>query len=453
MTQTTLVQGAKGNRIRIRAGAETLEALKKRGHIRIGLLPLAAGVDERRPGEMSARPMRGRLSIPGSWRLHVDIGEGVVRMGPVIGIFTSSKRRASRRPYAGLTERFRRFILLAREMGAIAYVFTPKGIHWESKIIRGYTYLPRGKSARWVKGAFPFPDVVYNRVPTRKAERRKSVRQARLRLLAEPGLDLFNPEFLDKWSVYEILRKDDALRPHLPVTVPCTRASELLPFLREHRRVYLKMADGSLGKGTVRVELLEGGRYRWHATRPGGHMIHRTLRREAELRALLTRLRRGRRYLMQKGVMLLKAGDRPFDIRALVQKDTQGRWQVTGMAARIAGRGQITTHRPRGGSRARLVPLIRSIFGDESRTRRITQELHRVIVRAAEVFDSATGNRHGELSMDVGLDATGHPWIFELNSKPAIFDEPSIRRVARKRLLNYCFTRSGFFPGTTGTGG
>ena len=67
-----------------------------------------------------------------------------------------------------------------------------------------------------------------------------------------------------------------------------------------------------------------------------------------------------------------------------------------------------------------------------------------MILRAASVFDSATGNNHGELSMDIGLDAKGHPWIFEINSKPAIFDEPSIRRVARKRLLNYCFTRGGF---------
>lgn len=451
--EATLVRGTRGHRIRLRAGADACEALKRGDEVRLGLHPLAVTGEGQQPGDLSARPMLGRLSIPGSWRLHVDVRDGVVRIGPVIGIFTSSCRRGSRRPFAGLTARFRRFIALAREMGAIAYVFTPKGIHWQSKIIRGYTYLPAGKGHRWVRGAFPFPDVVYNRVPTRKAERRKSVREARLRLLAEPGLDLFNPEFLDKWSVYQILSKDETLRAYLPATTPCTGAASLLSFLREHGRVYLKMADGSLGKGTVRVELLKGGGFGWHATRPGGHMVHRTLRKEAQLRAALARLRRGRRYLMQKAVPLLKTGGRPFDIRALVQKDAHGRWLVTGMAARIAGRGQITTHRPRGGSRARLSPLIRSIFRDEAKARHITQELHRVIVRAAEVFDRATGDRHGELSMDVGLDAAGHPWIFELNSKPAVFDEPSIRRVARRRLLNYCFSCSGFAPWAPAAGG
>ena len=451
--EATLVRGTRGHRIRLRAGADACEALKRGDEVRLGLHPLAVTGEGQRPGDLSARPMLGRLSIPGSWRLHVDVRDGVVRIGPVIGIFTSSCRRGARRPFAGLTARFRRFIALAREMGAIAYVFTPKGIHWQSKIIRGYTYLPAGKGHRWVRGAFPFPDVVYNRVPTRKAERRKSVREARLRLLAEPGLDLFNPEFLDKWSVYQILSKDETLRAYLPATTPCTGAASLLSFLREHGRVYLKMADGSLGKGTVRVELLKGGGFGWHATRPGGHMVHRTLRKEAQLRGGAgppaprppvpdaeggTPAQDGRPALRHPGA---GAERRPRPLAG----DGDGRPH--------RGRGQITTHRPRGGSRARLSPLIRSIFRDEAKARHITQELHRVIVRAAEVFDRATGDRHGELSMDVGLDAAGHPWIFELNSKPAVFDEPSIRRVARRRLLNYCFSCSGFAPRAPAAGG
>lgn len=451
--QTTLVEAARGNRLMLQPDEKSLAVIEQGGPVRLGLLPLHVRGKEGRSNLINARPFKGNLRMPGAWRLHAREENGELFIGPVIGIFTSSARRNSTRLFAGLTVRFRRFIALAREMGALAYVFTPKGIQWDSKIIHGYTYLTHGKGGRWVRGIFPFPNVVYNRVPTRRAEGRTRVKRARLRLLKEPGLSLFNPEFLDKWSVYEILRADDALKAHLPVTSPCNGVSQFLDFLEKHRRVYLKMADGSLGKGTVRVDLIDQGRFRWRATRAGGHMVHRTMRRSAQLKASLNRLRRGRKYLMQQAVTLLKAGERPFDIRALVQKDTSGHWQVTGMAARIAGKGQITTHRPRGGSRARLVPLIRSIFHDEATTRRITHELQRVILRAADIFDKATGNNHGELSMDIGLDAKGHPWIFEINSKPAIFDEPSIRRVARKRLLNYCFTRGGFSVKATGDTG
>ena len=446
----TLVDGIKGKSLRMRPDPESLEAIQEGGALRFGLLPLDVRWSPERPDVIRLRSLAGKLLIPGEWRVHVRARDGEVMMGPVIGIFTSSRRPGSRRPFASLTERFRRMICLAREMGALAYVFTPAGIQWNTKVIQGYTYLPRARGGRWVRGIFPFPNVVYNRVPTRKAEKRRRVRLARLRLLNEPGLNLFNPAFLDKWTVYQILRQDEALRQHLPITQPCQNFSQLMAFLDQHRSVYLKMADGSLGKGTARVELTGDGRFRWHATRPGGQMIHRTLRGKAELGRVFKRLRRGRKYLMQQAVDLLHTKGRPFDIRALVQKDAAGHWQVTGMAARIAGKGQITTHRPRGGSRARLVPLIRSIFQDEVRTRKITQELHRVILKAAEVFDAATGHNHGELSMDVGLDRTGRPWIFEINSKPAVFDEPSIRRVARKRLLHYCFSRGGFPPKASG---
>src|SRR5690606_15308905 len=137
--------------------------------------------------------------------------------------------------------------------------------------------------------------------------------------------------------------------------------------------------------------------------------------------------RGGRQYLVQQAVPLLTVKGRPFDVRALVQKEHDATWRITGMAARIAGPGQITTHRPRGGSRARLDPLLRSLFPQSDRAETVKRDLQRVILHAAEVFDRETGEVHGELSMDIGIDREGHPWIFEINAKPAIFDEPSIR--------------------------
>ena len=347
--RTTLVEAAKGNRLMLQPDEKSLEMINRGFPVRLGLLPLEVHHRGGRPDAVQACPFRGSLRMPGAWSLHAREQDGQLFIGPVIGIFTSSRRRNSARLFAGLTERFRRFIAQAREMGAVALCLHAQGHPLGGQDHRRI-HLPLPRQGRpVVRGVFPFPNVVYNRVPTRKAEGRARVKRARLRLLKEPGLNLFNPEFLDKWSVYEILRADETLKAHLPVTLPCNGISQLLPFLEKHRRVYLKMADGSLGKGTVRVELTEGGRYRWRATRPGGHMVHRTFRRPAELKASLNRLRRrGRKYLMQQAVMLLKTGERPFDIRALVQKDASGHWQVTGMAARIAGKGQITTHRPRG---------------------------------------------------------------------------------------------------------
>lgn len=390
------------------------------------------------------RPKAGELQVPGKWRLHVRKSDKGPMLGPVIAVFTSSSKRRSSRPFGPLSSRFRKLIEQSRQMGALAFVFTPRGIRWSRRSIVGYTWIGSGKSGRWIRGVFPFPNVVYNRVPTRKAERRPKVNRARKRLLEEPDLHFFNPQFLDKWEVYQVLMPNSKINAFLPETSQCRRTKDLIPFLKEHRHVYLKMAGGSLGNGTAKVDLESNGRMRWRATKKGRGMASRMLKGTGALSSELRRLRRGRTYLMQQAISLLRVNGRPFDIRALVQKDLDEGWRVTGMAARIAGKGQITTHRPRGGSRAKLAPLLNVTFNDKERARQVLQELQRVIILAAQAFDQATGGRHGELSMDVGLDQDGRPWILELNAKPAIFDEPAIRRVARKRLLRYCFRKGGF---------
>lgn len=386
----------------------------------------------------------GRFRVPGTWRMQWNRQDDRIRIGPVIAIYTSSSRQGTSRRFAGLTGRFRRFVQESRKMGALAFVFTPKGVKWTTRTIAGFTFVGKGRSGRWVPGTFPFPNVIYNRVPTRRAENRPRVRAVLERLLADPELHLFNPRFLDKWEVYEVLRKAEGMSDHLPATELCESVDGLLEFMNEHRRVYLKMAGGSLGRGTARVDLAPSGRFRWRATRPGGHMVTKHLKEARALEEQLKRLKRRGPYLMQEAVPVLRSRGRPFDVRALVQKDAEGRWRITGTAARVAGRGQITTHRPRGGSRAKLVPLIRSIFRTPDAARQVIRQLNAVILRAAEAFDKETGFGHGEVSMDVAIDRNGRPWVLEINSKPMVFDEPSIRRLARRRLLRYCFSKAGF---------
>lgn len=439
----TLKQAAKGSLL-LQGDLEKLKGAA------LGGLPTQIGTTRvsLRPARAKSRLLleseAGPLRVPGTWKMQWNQAGGRVRIGPVIGIYTSSSRRGTSRRFAGLTGRFRRFVQESRKMGALAFVFTPKGVKWASRTIAGFTFLGRGKSGRWVPGTFPFPNVVYNRVPNRRAENRPLVRSVLERLLADPELHIFNPRFLDKWEVYEILRKAEGVSDHLPATELCESVEGLLRFVRRHRHVYLKLAGGSLGRGTARVDLAPSGRFHWRATRPGGHMVAKRFREERTLEAHLERLRRRGPYLMQEAVPVLRTKGRPFDVRALVQKDAEGRWRITGTAARIAGRGQITTHRPRGGSRARLVPLIRSIFRSPEAAGQVIRELNAVILRAAEAFDRETGSAHGEVSMDVAIDREGRPWVLEINSKPMVFDEPSIRRRARRRLIEYCFSKAGF---------
>ena len=60
---------------------------------------------------------------------------------------------------------------LARQRGALAYAFGANDIDWKRKCIAGWTFeLPRLE-----KVEYPLPDVVYDRVSSRRVERMKAV--------------------------------------------------------------------------------------------------------------------------------------------------------------------------------------------------------------------------------------------------------------------------------------
>src|SRR5690606_12610226 len=93
-----------------------------------------------------------------------------------------------------------------------------------------------------------------------------------------------------------------------------------------------------------------------------GYWSLRKGRRSFTLRAkqvypFLTRLTRGRTYLIQQGIDLARYRRRPYDIRVSVQRGGGGNWQVTGMVGKVAGKGKYLTNVARGGTAVRCEKL------------------------------------------------------------------------------------------------
>ncbi|WP_338131316.1 YheC/YheD family protein [Cohnella rhizosphaerae] len=141
-------------------------------------------------------------------------------------------------------------------------------------------------------------------------------------------------------------------------------------------------------------------------------------------------------YIAQQGISLAKVNGRPFDLRALVQKNADGLWELTGIGARMAGSSSITTHVPRGGSIEDPERLLAAVFGPEKAQQVFSKVRQTVIVLASRIERSAR-SRLFEMSMDLGIDEEGHMWFFEANSKPMKFDEPHIRKKSLERIFQY----------------
>jgi hypothetical protein len=257
-----------------------------------------------------------------------------------------------------------------------------------------------------------------------------------LQALREDGrVRMFNSRFFNKWQLMRWVSMARWARAYVPRSAQFVEGeTAVAAWVQRFGKVYLKPEDGHAGAGIMVVEAeADGGGYRLQRARSRVVMGD-----AAELQQAVERAVRGARYVVQQGVELVRHEGRVFDLRVLLQKNRHGRWAVTGVGARVAGGAHsITTHVPRGGSIGEPTVLLRAALG-RAKAAALLRQLRELAPRFARQIERASGDRLGELSLDVGVDATGHLWLFEANAKPMTFDEPAIHARAIRTLFDYC---------------
>ncbi|MCD1258862.1 YheC/YheD family protein [Paenibacillus athensensis] len=353
---------------------------------------------------------------------------------PVLAILTVKN---DQRQFRGNADNFVDLIRTGQALGADVYVVAAADLSLTAKQVSGYRY--NFEKKRWSRELVPAPHVIYNRVPYRKMELLPDVQQTLQAISRSKSLSLFNPSFFNKWTLFEWLNQSRESRPFIPETLQLSSAQELDRMLREHDFVYLKPVKGKAGRGIMRLErrISKGQQTEYLLFVQDDKQMNRFA--HSSLDALwqqVSEQRGSKEYIVQQGITLSRFKQRNYDLRALVQKTGRGRWAVTGIGARVAGRRSITTHVPRGGSIDDPLKLLTHAFG-ASEAKRLLKRVHQTALKLASHIESASGHQLGEMSMDLGIDTSGRIWFFEANSKPMKFDEPHIRQKSLERIIRY----------------
>jgi len=355
---------------------------------------------------------------------------------PLIGVLSCPIGKRTR----PILSNYQELIIQGRKRGITVFVFEPKGVDWKHRQVLGWT-LVKGAERGWILYNFPLPDVVYNRIPNRKAESRPEVQRC-FEHLKQENIPFFNPCYLDKWVVYNWLAKDRTLMGHLPKTQLFSMVG-LNEMLEKAGSVYLKPRLGSVGRGIMRIDKVQSG-FRINVRTGKGYATYN----EKEIARITARLKSKKpqkEYIIQETIDLARYQGRIFDIRTLIQKDLEGEWKVTGIGARLAAKNAFLTHVPNDGQ---VIPL-KTALGEVLENSEIRMHViyDRVVELAQAVgtcIDRSSNMAFGELSLDIALDANLSLWLLEVNSKPFRFDEPDIRILSRNRVLDYAtfLTRS-----------
>lgn len=376
------------------------------------------------------------LCLPAG-RLHIRYTPpNQLRLGPVIGLLSNWR-----------LPMFTSFLAAARNKGAVFYFFRPQDIRWNERKVLATVIDHVDRKRRkvtWKRLKLPLPDVVYERIPNRQSERRRDVQQCLRKLRRLPNIHIFNQGFYDKWTIYQRLEKNAALRPHLPETALADPAS-IDAFLSRYHSVYIKPIHGSLGLGIVRAHQLSSGAIRCDFQQGGtvrSRIVSNPIHLLYEYAIVPTR------YLVQPTIRLIQYRQAPVDFRVHLHRNGRGQWQVIAVGAKVAHHRQsITTHVRTGGFFMPAEVVLGEVFGEKAVT--VLESLQRTAILFAEQIAASESGPVGELGMDMGIDVDGHPWLFEINAKPGrhIFHNHWLKPAARESaesIVDYAIYLSGF---------
>ncbi|WP_139491727.1 YheC/YheD family endospore coat-associated protein [Brevibacillus dissolubilis] len=400
-------------------------------------------IDRRNPKSKIVRMtsiLKRELGIPHAGAVHLKLEGGTLRIGPSIGIVTTGLRDSAKAPVGGRSHFFHKLLSAQKGKGVYYFIFSPNDVDWEANLVHAWFLRPTKQGSHvWRKQWTAMPDVVYDRIPSRQAEKQEDVREFKGKLVKDSKLPIFNRGFFDKWGVHKMLYPLPEVNEHIPETHSTPTLGKVREMLTQYPMVYLKPKQGSLGFGIVKLTRLPNKMYEasYHVN---GSNVKRRFKKLADAHKHIFRTRRMSNYLIQQGIKLYTYNGRPFDFRVHLHKNLENEWVVSCMAAKVAGSGSVTTHVRTGGTVIPGDELLRHLFGPHKDL--IESRIADASIRIAEAIESEHGSTLGELGLDMGIDLHGHIWMFEANSKPgrSIFKHARLKQAdetSRKLIVDY----------------
>ncbi len=357
-------------------------------------------------------PVAQRLQITGPVSLtFCRSGSAQIALGPLVGLLISSAKRDAvlngKRDHV-----YCRYARAARETGGLLLFFAPDDLDLSGRTISGYLHHCDGAAeCQWMPLKAPLPRVIYDRCFGKPGRMDAAALRMTMRDLGAVVVNA--PVKITKLQAFQALQPPGDLGPHLPGTGPLT--AEFLHILMEtNDDLYVKPDALYKGKGVCRLKRVGSGWEIW--TREEGE--NRTLRVADEqevLPALSGMLEPDVTYVVQEGLPLAAYLGNRFDLRSLVQRAGDGKWQVTGVVARIAPEGSAITSPRSGGQIAPIESALQYAFGPQATA--IRAEIDRVSLALAERIDQRLGPCV-ELGLDLGVLEDGRVMLIEVNGIP-----------------------------------
>lgn len=355
----------------------------------------------------------------------------ILYLGPVVALVNDFHLDHSDEPHFGSIHAFcHELHQRIAETGGLFYIFHYKDFSETGCI--GYSF----EDGKWISSLHPLPDVIYNRIHSRKMEHAPGFKAFRS-TIEKLDITFFNDRFLSKWEINQCLADECLLHPHIPETHLFSQKN-LEDLLQKYSTVYIKPVHGSQGRNIFKLEKEETNII-WQTSQDPDSAKKAKKAAFADIFNELKPLLRNQIYIVQQGISLLEFQNRTMDFRVLVHKKQNRLWEVTSLVARISAEQQFVSNIAKGGEIMKPHMALVSCFSND-KAMELLSRIKELSIFAADAVSKKTKGLMGELGIDIGLDPDGKPWIIEVNSKPSknSEDTPLKIRPSAKAIIQFC---------------
>jgi UDP-N-acetylmuramoyl-tripeptide--D-alanyl-D-alanine ligase len=301
-------------------------------------------------------------------------------------------------------ERTSFYALAAKEEGVNFIYFSPKGVDFKNKVINGYIY----RDEKWERAQRRFPDVIFNAGSPAKLNRSKNIVNRLRKEIPFTSYPVGN-----KIAVYSRLKKARTFSRYLIPSQTISSTTELLAFMKAHRKVVFKPVGGHRGEGVTFIEKKSNQ----FLVQSNGIISVYSL---AQLNNFVSKRLRHTPYLVQRYINSRTKAGEPVDFRLHVHKDGNKKWVISVIYARISTTKSLVTNVHQGGK----VVILDDFLTDQFPTNQenIKHKIENFALKLAHHLDDiqVKQGRHklDELGIDIGLDENNNIWLYEVNWLP-----------------------------------
>lgn len=329
-----------------------------------------------------------------------------IAIGPIIGLLLGPH------DYLYSPEHMRKYsdrFGIYKEIGGLIYAFSERTIDWKNSTIYGLFY--NWKNKKWEYGTFPIPAAIYRRDFHSRNETIEKLMEA-------TSGRMFNSWRFGKFYLYKHIKKSRTLIEYLPETEVTEDYRQVKRFIDNVGNVILKPIYLSRGRGICIIcKEEEGYKISDYRYRQVKELFIENSEKLKEF--LITNKDFFDNYLIQRYLQLAKVDGAPFDIRVVMQKNVEEKWQCSGVECRVAAKKSLITNISRGGYALTLNEALERAFDlEEEKREKMKGAIYDICLNLCKSLDRL--NHHfAEFGIDIALDEEGKPWIIEANVFPS----------------------------------